>query len=57
MKLTKAQKEALTNKVKHITGECDCPPGHKSCTYWKNVDGKERDWQSREIIKAVESVL
>ena len=57
MKITKAQEKKLMSRLKHITGECECPPGHTTCTYWKYVDGKDRNWQSREILKTIEDVL
>lgn len=55
MKLTKAQKEKLIKKVRHITGECMCSPNSK-CIYWSKVDKGEADWQAKEIIKEVEKL-
>lgn len=56
MKLTAQQKRTLTSKVKHITGECSCPPNSKTCIYWKMVDKGGDDWQTKEIIKLIEKL-
>lgn len=53
MKITKAQEKKLKTKVKHITGECNCPATSKTCAYWKNVDKGGEDWQADLIIKEI----
>lgn len=56
MNLTKAQATKLTNKIKHITGECNCSPNSSTCAYWKNVDKGGEDWQAKEIIKEIKKL-
>lgn len=56
MKLNKTEEKALTTKIKHIVGECDCLPSSKTCTYWKLVDSKEPDWQTKEILKLIKKL-
>ena len=55
MKLTKAVEKKITNQVKHIVGECNCPATSKTCIYWKKVDGED-GWQTKEIIKLIKSL-
>lgn len=56
MKLTATQKKKLAGKIKHITGECGCSTNSKTCIYWKKVDGKDTEWQTKEIIKEIEKL-
>lgn len=55
MELSKTQEKKLMAKLKHITGECQCPSSSSTCLYWKNVD-KGGDWQSKQIIKAIKEL-
>lgn len=52
MKLTKAQKTKLASKLRHITGECNCPSNSKTCLYWTLVDKG-----SEGIVKAIISEI
>lgn len=54
MKLTATQKNKLASKVVHIVGECKCSADSKTCTYWKNVDKCDYNWQTELIIREIE---
>lgn len=56
MKLTKAKQTELAKKFKHIVGTCNCPADSKTCTYWRNVDKCDYDWQVDLIIKEIKKL-
>lgn len=53
MKLSKTKQNELAKKLRHIVGTCDCPATSKTCTYWKNTDRSNRDWQVDLIMKEI----
>lgn len=57
MKLTKKQENELAKRLVHITGECGCPASSRTCTYWKNVDKCDYNWQTNEIMKLIKNLI
>lgn len=56
MKLTATQVKKLTPKLHHIVGSCDCLASSKTCTYWKKIDSKDRDWQVKAILNEIKKL-